>query len=169
MGAPHARFPGVSENPGVVGEIATRLVTHTSRMFNAWALDKEDRSALRAALQPVRLAIEADLEKLAHCFYDEQASSFAINLIMLDDALWTFVGNPLVEPTNNAAERVLRPIVIHRKTSYGTQTDHGSTVYETLQSIVQTLRHQHRDVYGWLRDTIAAHHHGQPLPAIIPV
>ena len=87
--------------------------------------------------------------------------------ILLGDALWTFAHDPAVEPTNNAAERALRPIVIHRKTSYGTQSEHGSRVYETLQSIVQTLRLQRRDVYGWLRDAITADHHGTPLPAII--
>jgi hypothetical protein len=42
--------------------------------------------------------------------------------------LWAFVDNPKVEPTNNAIERALRQLVIHRKTSYGIRTAHGSDV-----------------------------------------
>ena len=160
-------FRAQAEKPGRVGQIATRLVATTSRMCIAWKQHRGDRVVLAATLEPVRAALEHDLDLLAQCGEDSAAAEFALNLIILDNALWTFVANQAVEPTNNAVERALRPIVIHRKTSYGTQTDHGSSVYEALQSIVQTLRHQHRDVYAWLRDALQAAHHQQPLPAII--
>lgn len=160
-------FRAQAEKPGRVGTIATRLVQTTSSMFIAWKRHRDDREALAAALEPVRAALEHDLDLLARCGEDTAAAEFALNLIILDNALWTFVTNTAVEPTNNAAERALRPIVIHRKTSYGTQTEHGSSVYEALQSVVQTLRQQHRDVYAWLRDALTAAHHTTPLPAII--
>lgn len=37
------------------------------------------------------------------------------NLLRMWLALWTFLRNPLVPPTNNAAERALRDYVIQRK------------------------------------------------------
>lgn len=160
-------FRAQAEKPGRVGTIATRLVETTSRMFIAYKHHRSDREALAAALAPVRAALDDDLDQLARCGEDSAAAEFALNLIILDNALWTFVTNTAVEPTNNAVERALRPIVIHRKTSYGTQTTHGSSVYETLQSVIQTLRQQHHDVYAWLRDALTAAHHSRPLPAII--
>jgi transposase len=51
-----------------------------------------------------------------------------------------------VEPTNNAAERSLRPAVIWRKLSFGTQSAAGSRFVETLLSIIDTDRQQARDV-----------------------
>jgi transposase len=40
--------------------------------------------------------------------------------------LWTFVDVEGIEPTNNTAERALRPAVIYRKLSFGTQSESGS-------------------------------------------
>ncbi|MFO0869844.1 MAG: transposase [Pirellulales bacterium] len=41
-----------------------------------------------------------------------------------------------VEPTNNASERTLRPAVIWRKRSCGTQNDQGSRFVETIRTVV---------------------------------
>jgi transposase len=40
-------------------------------------------------------------------------------------ALWTFVAEEGVEPTNNHAERELRDFVLWRKKSFGSQSDRG--------------------------------------------
>jgi hypothetical protein len=52
--------------------------------------------------------------------------------------LFTFVADPAVPPTNNAAERALRPLVIARKISGGTRSKHGSRTRMVLQSLVAT-------------------------------
>jgi transposase len=52
--------------------------------------------------------------------------------------LFTFVANPAVPPTNNAAERALRPLVIARKVSGGTRSKRGSQSRMILQSLVAT-------------------------------
>ena len=41
--------------------------------------------------------------------------------------LWTYLDVPGVEPTNNVAERAIRPAVLWRKGSFGTQS--GVTVH----------------------------------------
>jgi len=48
-------------------------------------------------------------------------------LLNVEPALWLFVSVEGVEPTNNAAERAIRPAVIWRRTSFGSQTQDGST------------------------------------------
>jgi len=52
--------------------------------------------------------------------------------------LFTFVAEPTVPPTNNAAERALRPLVIARKISGGTRSAHGSQTRMVLQSLIAT-------------------------------
>jgi hypothetical protein len=52
--------------------------------------------------------------------------------------LFTFVADPAVPPTNNAAERALRPLVIARKISGGTRAKRGSQARMILQSLVAT-------------------------------
>ena len=52
--------------------------------------------------------------------------------------LFHFVVDPNVEPTNNRAERALRPSVIYRKVSGGTRSPRGSEAYDRLFSIFYT-------------------------------
>ncbi len=48
--------------------------------------------------------------------------------------------DPEVEPTNNRAERALRPSVIYRKVSGGTRSSRGSEAYDRLFSIFYTQK-----------------------------
>lgn len=57
------------------------------------------------------------------------------------------------EPTNNRAERDLRPAVIDRKLSCGNKTVAGKRAWETLRSVVTTLSKQGDD----LADTLTPH------------
>lgn len=50
--------------------------------------------------------------------------------------------NPAVEPTNNRAERALRPAVIARKISCGNRTDSGRHTWEILTSLAVTCHQQ---------------------------
>jgi transposase len=52
--------------------------------------------------------------------------------------LFTFVADPAVPPTNNAAERALRPLVVSRKISGGTRSPQGSRTRMILHSVVAT-------------------------------
>jgi transposase len=51
-----------------------------------------------------------------------------------------------VEPTNNAAERAIRPGVLWRKGSFGTHSPEGSRCVEAIMTVVATLKPQHRHV-----------------------
>ena len=56
--------------------------------------------------------------------------------------LLTFLYVPGVDPTNNLAERQLRPAVIARKLSAGNKTDRGKCTFEILASLAATSRQQ---------------------------
>jgi transposase len=58
-------------------------------------------------------------------------------------SLVRFLDDPSIEPTNNRAERALRPAVIARKVSQCTKTARGSQAFEAWTSVVQTLSQTH--------------------------
>ena len=72
------------------------------------------------------------------------------------DALWTFVRVEGVEPTNNTAERAIRPGVLWRQGSFGTQSAQGSRVVEAMMTVVATLKQQQRQVLAYLTDACKA-------------
>jgi hypothetical protein len=53
--------------------------------------------------------------------------------------VFLFLEHPEVEPTNNCAERGLRPAVIARKVSQCSKNATGTRIYETMKSITATL------------------------------
>ena len=71
-----------------------------------------------------------------------------------------------IEPTNNPAERALRGPVIHRKLSLGTQSQHGERFAERALSAAATCRMQHRSLFTYLSELLAAHNRGDPFPAL---
>lgn len=66
----------------------------------------------------------------------------------------TFLERWDVEPTNNRAERELRPAVITRKVSCGNKTENGKFAFEVLASLAATCRLQGRRftdlIAGWV-------------------
>jgi transposase len=74
-----------------------------------------------------------------------------------------------VEPTNNAAERALRPAVLWRTGSFGTQSDGGARFVERLLTVTATCKQQGRSVLGSLTAVCTAAQLGHPIPALSPV
>jgi len=82
--------------------------------------------------------------------------------------LWTFTKIEGIEPTNNAAERALRPAVIYRKLSFGTQSAQGSRYIERLLSVSETCRVQQRNAYQYLVEAMEAKFAGEAAPSLLP-
>jgi hypothetical protein len=58
-------------------------------------------------------------------------------------SLVRFLDDPSIEPTNNRAERALRPAVIARKVSQCTKNARGTRAFEAWTSVVRTLSRTH--------------------------
>jgi transposase len=56
--------------------------------------------------------------------------------------LFVFLDRTDVEPTNNVAERALRPAVIHRKVTGGFRSQWGAEAYVALASVIDTAKLQ---------------------------
>lgn len=70
--------------------------------------------------------------------------------------LLTFVRDPAVEPTNNRAERALRPLVLLRKTSGGSRSWDGARALAVLLSCRESLVRHGRDWLTVLRDHVTS-------------
>lgn len=68
--------------------------------------------------------------------------------------LFTFLYHDGIDPTNNLAERQLRPAVIHRKLSCGNRTEKGAEAWQVNASMVQTLNQRGIDVNQSINDAL---------------
>jgi len=79
------------------------------------------------------------------------AETLRLRLIQKDrDKLFTFLAHPGVEPTNNQAERSIRPHVIMRKICNGTRSEEGSLSHAVLPSLLQTAKRQGKEGVSFL-------------------
>jgi hypothetical protein len=94
-----------------------------------------------------RLACEAALGTLCAPYLGSAAPQRGLceRIIRHLSALFVFVEDPVVPPTNNAAERSLRHLVTARKISGGTRSPAGSATKMALASLFGTWRLQGRD------------------------
>lgn len=158
-----ARF---ATRAGPAGPLGEALIELFGQVFERWHnfTNHQDRERLKRELGPIQQAIHSAFE-LARDDADAKTAKTAANILALWPALWTFVTVPGAEPTNNGAERGLRPAVIYRKTSLGTQSDAGSRALERALTAIETCRRQGRDPLAYLTDALTAHHNGQPAPS----
>ena len=82
--------------------------------------------------------------------------------------MWLFVTTQGVEPTNNAAERAIRPAVIWRRTSFGSQTQAGSIFVARMLTVVTTLKSQQRNVLEFLTQAVFAAREDKQAPSLLP-
>jgi len=72
--------------------------------------------------------------------------------LKVEPALWLFVTVEGLEPTNNAAERAIRPAVLWRRTSFGSQSQAGSVFVARMLTVVTSLRSQNRNVLEFMTE-----------------
>jgi transposase len=137
-------------------------------LFAAWRWYRSgifDQLALQQALIPVRLALHERLEAGQSCGWDK-LQAFCRDLLTHWEALWTFSRVEGMEPTNNLAERALRPAVVWRKSCFGTQSALGSRFVERILSVRATCAQQGRNLFAFLTDVVRAAWASQPAPSI---
>ena len=93
-------------------------------------------------------------------------SRSAQHILSHRDAMWRFVADRRVEPTNNHAERELRHLVCWRKVCGGSQSERGSRFAANLASVIQTCRKRGQRVLAFLTSSIQAALRGATPPLL---
>ena len=168
----------IAERPGASGEFGAELLGLQQQLFAQWHQWKDERidwQALQQACRPIRQAFVATLQRVVELGTQRgertpwaRTVRTCQQLLQVADGLWTFLEIQGIEPTNNAAERALRPSVIQRKISHGVQSSSGAICRSRLLTVTTTLRQQGRDIWEFLEQAWIAHHRGGAMPSLLP-
>ena len=158
------------ERGGGSQEIGEALKRQAQQMFHWWHRVRDgtlSRSSFRSYMSPVRREVERLLEAGSTCGVPK-TEGMCREILKLRQALWTFVHLDGVEPTNNTAERAIRPGVLWRKGSFGTHSAQGSRFVEAMMTVVATLTQQQRNVLEYLTAACEAALRDEPAPSLLP-
>ena len=145
------------------------------RLFRLWHRLRGDPGARRAPLTRGELIdkvrpIAKRLFRLGERHLNapnKDVRNLAWALFVHHAHFFTFVHVEGVEPTNNAAERALRPAVQWRKIMFGTRSDEGERAVERLLTITRTCQIQQLNTLVYLTAAIAAHRRHATVPSLL--
>jgi transposase len=163
-------FAAMRDRGGRSEELGEALLAQAHQMFQWWHRVCEGtlkRSTFRSYMSPLRREVERLLEAGSRSGVPKTAGTCQ-DILKRREALWTFVQVVGVEPTNNAAERSIRPGVLWRKSSFGTQSEEGSRFVESMMTVVSTLKQQQRNVLAYLIAACEAALRGEMAPSLLP-
>lgn len=154
---------------GADAEVGRPLLAMTRRLFRHWRRFRQGAKAhgdLRYDLEHVRRAVTRWLRRGAATASGPTAGTCREVLARVE-ALWTFTRHEGVDPTNNLAERHIRPAVIWRKVSYGSDSTRGARFAERMLTVAATLRQHGRNLMAYLIAALLAHRQSATSPPLI--
>ena len=135
--------------------VGDRVLAFIRKMFRLWHrfLDEEiTRTGLRNRVKTLGGKLLRALPRMRDV--PPVARTFINGLLKVEGALFTFTEVEGVEPTNNDAERAVRPAVLWRRSSQATRSERGRRFVERIMTVVSTLRSQGRSLLGFLRELL---------------
>lgn len=164
------KFVALSERKDQGAQLGNGLLLLAQAMLAAWH-DVRDGTLSRKKYELMARNAQLAFERLLECGVELRlrgVSGACEDILAHKAALFTFAFERGVEPTNNLAERVLRPFVLWRKVSYGSQSDRGCLFAARLMSATQSLRLQKRSVLAFLVEACRAYAEHLPPPSLLP-
>jgi len=145
------------------------MLSETGRMFALWHAFKRghlDRETLVLKTVPIKARMNKCLQYYLNS-PDYDVRQMAKSLLRHWDGLFTFLKVEGVEPTNNSAERVLRPAVQWRKICFGNQSEQGELLTARLLTAMRSCVLLQRNPFQFLVHSIEAHRQGLPTPSLV--
>jgi len=168
----------MSERTGVSQDIGFALLRRQKRLFRLWHQVRDgtlSRTDFQVKVALLRRGFKAELAAAVTLLSSPREKTplaktlrTCQELLKWESALWTFVEHSGIEPTNNAAEQALRPAVIWRRLSFGSQSEAGSQFVARMLTVITTLKVQRRDVIEFLTQACKAARFGDPMPSLLP-
>ena len=165
------KFVSYSQRDGPAGELGKELLEYTGIVFKYWSQLRHgqlSRETFVERMAPVRLQVEALLGRGRLLPADKDGvSGSCADILEHREALWTFVEQEGVEPTNNHAERELRGLVMWRRRSFGSQSDRGTHFAARMTTVAHTARKQGREILEFLVACCAPRPEGAAAPSLL--
>jgi len=122
--------------------------SYLSEGSNDWKFCEELKDTFKNAIElgnighPDKLTKEKVINEIMRIITmpveDKEVRRVRERVIKHNNELLTFLEHPEIEPTNNLAERYLRPSVIMRKLMFGNRSERGAYNHSIIMSIIQT-------------------------------
>jgi len=135
------------------GEVSRFVTRFAPLLAEAMHLRARQLTASRFSLQALELKVE--IKSLVHSPAQHPGIQKIQNIFReQENRLYHWAKNPAIPADNNRAERELRPLVIARKISFGSQSEQGAQTRETLMTVLHTLRKRTADVFGTFKHAL---------------
>ena len=163
-------FQALVDRGGEAEPIGRWGLAEIERLFPLWhrfRAGEFDRQELRRRLIPLQARMGRLLQRGRES-PDRKAAGLCRDLTKWWAALWTFARGEGVEPTNNVSERALRPAVLWRKGSFGSDSEAGNRFAERLLTVAASCRQQGRSLLDFLVAAGEAALQGIAAPSLLP-
>jgi transposase len=148
---------------------AKHMLKETGRLFSYWHAFKTVGFS-REELWLATALIRARMRKSCLHYQKSQDKSVrtrANSFLKNSDILFTFLRLEGVEPTNNTAERAVRPAVQWRKICFGNQSYQGERFTERVLTVTRTCQMQNRNPFEFLSQLMTTYFRQEPLPSLV--
>ena len=122
----------------VDGKFCHELKTVFKELIDVRNRHREEPGVLDALTRAKDWAIPKMTDLLSSPIEHEDTQRLRNRIIKHNQELFPFLDDPSIEPTNNRAERQLRPMVIMRKLTFGNRSHSGALNQAAIMSIVET-------------------------------
>ncbi len=171
-------FQKISERSGVSRQIGRDLLAQQKKLFRLWRRVRDgtlSRQKFQSLILPIRTRLFEIISSTAKYEIGSTEKTplaktvrTCRQLLKVEPALWLFVERECLEPTNNAAERAIRPAVLWKRISFGSQSEAGSIFVARMLTVVTSLRSQNLEVLEFIVEAIKANRQGNPTPSLLP-
>jgi hypothetical protein len=154
------RYPGYRRAPCLVQYCYAHLLRDMKELSQEFAGEQEVEAYAQEMIEALAQAMRLQSSKPADADYYREAARIKEQIMAVghrgshhlaikrwqdffveeEGHLYHWVGDRRVPCENNRAERELRPTVIARKVSHGSQAEEGAKTREVLMSVMQTLK-----------------------------
>jgi transposase len=163
-------FQKIADRPDKPGRIGTNLLKCYRLLFGFWKTAyKQEAELCKKQKKRLRRFKNRMLRWLVigtECGHDKTARTCE-NILGYQRSLWHFFDNQQISPTNNHAERQLRPLVISKKLTFGTQSNRGSRYIERIFTVLTSCKQQGRDVFAFVTEAVQNSFAGKAAPSLL--
>ena len=147
--------------------MAQRLLTMTASSSPTLPRSERAERLLIENAVPFVVAFQSFCSAGATQEEDRRWCGLGANLIKDWAAVFRFVVEDGVDPTNNTGEQRLRQAVLWRRSSQGSRSDNGSAFVARMLTVGTTCRIQARSLVAFVTDAVSGALLGRPSPSLL--
>ncbi len=152
-----------NQNDKIFGEALLRQFKNLFRFWHQRDKIPKDQFHQRMLRIKKRVLVLAEQDDLP-----AKSATLAKRLRKHGDAIFRFLFDPAVPPTNNGGEQSMRQLVIDRRITQGSRSLMGRQWNARIWTVLDTCRKQGRSAWQFLQNALSAYYFQNPTPSLLP-